>query len=320
MKTWKHNTVAGPALFLAVALPLCAGPMGSTSSLPDLARAMRSDVAQEFTLPRAAGVPESAAEHARLKFATKADNPANPGRAKCGLLTASMVRGGEAYDLLQIPVMTPGDVPLSYVSASDPQSGTVAFCFSTRRTGCLVYEVQPSAERTERKPALMSSVHSETATSSGDRLSAIRSKVIFDAYDEHVGGRSRVQKLAPTQLSAENGKWVLHVSLPSKAGDKWSAGEVAFEKAIASPDADWKAIEVALLSANKKACYENLDRITAAKKQWSLAEEKADGDEVVMEQVDDYIKGGHPVCPDGGEYTYGPLGAAPACTVHGSLQ
>lgn len=71
----------------------------------------------------------------------------------------------------------------------------------------------------------------------------------------------------------------------------------------------------ARVDAQKNKCIENLGQIEKAKEQWALANKKVVGDAVVEKEVDGYIKGGALECPAGGDYTYGPLGTEPTCTV-----
>ncbi|MBL7115297.1 MAG: hypothetical protein ISS35_05980 [Kiritimatiellae bacterium] len=70
--------------------------------------------------------------------------------------------------------------------------------------------------------------------------------------------------------------------------------------------------------AQHNVCINNLRQIDAAKEQWALAQGKANGDEVDPDGIAQYIKGAKiPVCPQGGAYNLGPLGADPTCTEPG---
>lgn len=64
-----------------------------------------------------------------------------------------------------------------------------------------------------------------------------------------------------------------------------------------------------------RACQENLTKIDGAKEQWAL-ETNAEADAAVGEDDlvgnDLYIKR-TPVCPAGGDYTYGNVGTDPTC-------
>jgi hypothetical protein len=68
-------------------------------------------------------------------------------------------------------------------------------------------------------------------------------------------------------------------------------------------------------SSSKNACINNLRQIDGAKEQWSLENHLEGSAESVVSEVDTYIKGGHPKCPDGGTYTYGKVSEPPRCSV-----
>lgn len=63
------------------------------------------------------------------------------------------------------------------------------------------------------------------------------------------------------------------------------------------------------------SCINNLRQIDSAKEQWALANSGTNGEESAVSAVNQYIKGKTtPVCPQGGIYTYNPIGAPPACS------
>jgi prepilin-type N-terminal cleavage/methylation domain-containing protein len=69
-------------------------------------------------------------------------------------------------------------------------------------------------------------------------------------------------------------------------------------------------------TSQQNACINNLRQIDAGKEQWAMAAKKTDGDTVVTESVNDYIKGQTtPRCPGGGTYHYLAIGTNPDCTV-----
>ena len=72
-------------------------------------------------------------------------------------------------------------------------------------------------------------------------------------------------------------------------------------------------------TSQMNACLDNLRRIEAAKKEWTLANGKLPGDGVIEEEVDTYIKGGAPSCPSSGIYTYGAIGTDPTCSATGHV-
>jgi len=80
-----------------------------------------------------------------------------------------------------------------------------------------------------------------------------------------------------------------------------------------------KVIKIEDLSDYDK-CYKNLQLIEAGKEMVTKFYNKKDGDPADIREVDEYIKGGHPKCPQGGEYIYGAVGEPPRCTIHGALE
>jgi prepilin-type N-terminal cleavage/methylation domain-containing protein len=68
-------------------------------------------------------------------------------------------------------------------------------------------------------------------------------------------------------------------------------------------------------TAQRNACIKNLQQIDGSKEAWALEKKKAPGDAVVEDEVNGYIKGGRPICPAGGSYTYGVVGTDPTCTI-----
>jgi hypothetical protein len=64
------------------------------------------------------------------------------------------------------------------------------------------------------------------------------------------------------------------------------------------------------------ACINNLRIIAAAKEEWARVEGKTNGEEVVIAEVNHYIRGNTtPQCPGGGSYTYNVMGRNPTCSV-----
>ena len=62
------------------------------------------------------------------------------------------------------------------------------------------------------------------------------------------------------------------------------------------------------------SCINNLRLIDSAKEQWAMARKKTDGDPVVVDEVNRYIKGNTtPVCWGGGRYSYNAIGSDPTC-------
>jgi hypothetical protein len=68
-------------------------------------------------------------------------------------------------------------------------------------------------------------------------------------------------------------------------------------------------------TAQRNACINVLKQIDAAKEQWARATYQPNDAPPDIEQIDDYIHGGHRNCPAGGTYTYGNVGEPPRCTI-----
>jgi hypothetical protein len=72
--------------------------------------------------------------------------------------------------------------------------------------------------------------------------------------------------------------------------------------------------------AMQKACIVNLRQIDAAKDRWALEHKKTQGEAMVDEEVNLYLKNSQrPVCPSGGTYTYGAVGVDPTCSLGAAL-
>lgn len=64
-------------------------------------------------------------------------------------------------------------------------------------------------------------------------------------------------------------------------------------------------------------CQNNLRLIEHAKGVWAVKNSAVTGDAVTDGEVDAYIKGGSPSCPDGGTYTYNVVDTDPTCSEGG---
>lgn len=64
-------------------------------------------------------------------------------------------------------------------------------------------------------------------------------------------------------------------------------------------------------------CVENLKTIEFAKGEWAGDTHARKGDQLPydLSEIDAYIKGGAPVCPSGGIYTYNAVGFKPECSI-----
>lgn len=67
------------------------------------------------------------------------------------------------------------------------------------------------------------------------------------------------------------------------------------------------------------ACINNLRLIEHATEQAALELGTASGATPAAATVNSYIKGGAPVCPTGGAYTYPATGGAASCSQHGTV-
>jgi len=67
-------------------------------------------------------------------------------------------------------------------------------------------------------------------------------------------------------------------------------------------------------TAQMNACINNMRQIESAKEQWALEKGKTNADDIVDSEVGLYIKGGMPVCPAQGTYTYGKVGTDVECS------
>ena len=96
----------------------------------------------------------------------------------------------------------------------------------------------------------------------------------------------------------------------------WVIFIIIFLAAIAIPN-----FVKARQTAQRNACIGNLRMIDGAKESWALENRAASGGAVTEDGptgVNSYIKGNaRPVCPGGGNYTYGNVDEKPLCTVAG---
>jgi hypothetical protein len=72
-------------------------------------------------------------------------------------------------------------------------------------------------------------------------------------------------------------------------------------------------------TSQQNACINNMRQIDHAKEQWALSVNKRNGDNPDVDAANEYIKGGRPACPAGGQYEYNLIGEDPECSEHGTL-
>ena len=74
-------------------------------------------------------------------------------------------------------------------------------------------------------------------------------------------------------------------------------------------------------TAQQNGCINNLRQIDAAKQQWALENNKKSTDVPSQSDIQPYVgrgpNGTWPACPSGGQYTIGPVGERPTCTIPG---
>jgi len=66
------------------------------------------------------------------------------------------------------------------------------------------------------------------------------------------------------------------------------------------------------------SCINNLRQIDLAKEQWAIDKDKRAGDIPTLQDLQPYLKQ-VPGCPEGGAYTFGPIGQNPRCNRPGHV-
>lgn len=145
-----------------------------------------------------------------------------------------------------------------------------------------------------------------------------------------LGGDFVDGKVEDVRLACQNGTWLLHfaVSRPPPTSEKHTPvidperqiTSIVLQKPVGAAGAAWSLADTVQTPETVIRCRRNQRQIVAAKEQWSLAEGRETGSPVDVPEVDEFIKNGHPQCPEGGEYTYGAVGEPVRCTVHGTLE
>lgn len=302
---------------LALVTGLCPSvPAEDNPISSDIDRAIRSGHTNIYSRSLFAHPRQGLPLEMRLEFTPTQDGGLLTGE-KTTWMRITGSSGSHSHDLLRIPLWTPNDVPSSYEVGYDEATRTLIVAFLGQRSGCVVYEIELPREQGALSPAVISSLHADIEPQQKGKIKTTRSVVTFPDYDKYVSRHDKVQRLKPTKVIVDKGTVALSVLLPSQSGAVRSSVEVILSKPVGDSAGRWKVEKVATPSVEAQRCYQNLGRIQAAKEQWSMAEHKKAGDALVLQQVDEYIKDGHPKCPDGGEYVYGVIGEAPKCTIHG---
>ena len=105
-----------------------------------------------------------------------------------------------------------------------------------------------------------------------------------------------------TGTSASSGKEIVASTLMMPVGMMAALAIPSFTKARGT--------------SQKNACINNLRMIDAAKEQWALANNKADGAAVNDQDIREYLRGQKlPTCPQGGTYTIDAVGLSPRCSI-----
>ena len=73
-------------------------------------------------------------------------------------------------------------------------------------------------------------------------------------------------------------------------------------------------------TSQQNACINNLRQIDSAKEQAAMANNWAgsvdpDTNAAAKDIIDEYVRGGEPVCPGGGVYTYNAIDTVPSCNI-----
>ncbi|HUC85271.1 MAG TPA: hypothetical protein VL970_08775 [Candidatus Acidoferrales bacterium] len=71
-------------------------------------------------------------------------------------------------------------------------------------------------------------------------------------------------------------------------------------------------------AAQQNSCLNNLRQLSAAKQEWALEKRKTGTDVPTTEDLMPYLKR-WPVCPQGGQYTIGPVNEPPKCSIPGHV-
>ncbi len=69
---------------------------------------------------------------------------------------------------------------------------------------------------------------------------------------------------------------------------------------------------------SQSACINSLRQLDGATEQWAIENKKVIGDTVTAADIAPYLKQ-FPVCPQGGQYTVGPVGSEPTCSIPGHV-
>lgn len=115
-----------------------------------------------------------------------------------------------------------------------------------------------------------------------------------------MGMNIKLKKARPGALLSQRGFTLIEIMIV--------VAIIAMLAAIAIPN-----IAKARRDAQRQACIMNLKSIQAAKEAWAAANQKADGDPVDVNAVNQYL-GKVPKCPSGGTYDYGLVGQPPTCS------
>jgi len=76
----------------------------------------------------------------------------------------------------------------------------------------------------------------------------------------------------------------------------------------------------ARINNQKSGCIANLKQISGAKEQWALENKKTVGTPADVDAINAYLKNSAAqVSPDGGKYSYNPVGTEPTCSLGPTL-
>lgn len=168
-----------------------------------------------------------------------------------------------------------------------------------------------------KKSQLMQKIMQETMTALEEKEDAMGMSAMAPFY------RQQLESLPEVLLSGRQGDFsttlILHRSPMGNAMSSSTLMTLPMVTGLAAAIA-LPSFQRAREQAKNNACINNLRLIESAKDQWAIEENKPTGAEVTAEDIQEYIRNGIPVCPDGGTYTLGTVGNNAECSVHGSLK
>jgi hypothetical protein len=238
-------------------------------------------------------------------------------------LLAKMVE--KDFSLWRVSIDRPSMLPLEYEFILDKRSETVGLCFLLHWGEILFYEI--------KLDQLLSTIaiggKLPKALCTWDTVTYNDADVLLSAKRLHVSKsvwgipNREFRDFRDLKLVCDGSDWLIsgRAKISAQGGDQYIVATLKVP--VRGKDSEFQLISKRGETEKEnlmRRCLETLERIKGAKEQWSMAERKKTGNPVLVEGVDEYIKGGHPRCPAGGEYIYGAIGEVPKCTIHGASE